>query len=197
MKQDRNLFISEKINENDTTHLNIKYISECLEDYFDLLQEQELNILEDKLIIKILDFIQNNIDNSFEYIQNELLLFIQNFNEIENIDNISLIKIIDKFLSENFEMYYKIFDWYLKFSSNSGKICFVSNIIKLIKNNVELDEDLLENYLNNRYLAINTNTYFESVSKNINDILKNPNNYKCILKPLCDNLNGKDIPLNN
>lgn len=193
LKQDRNLFISEKINENDTTYLNIKYILECLEDYFDLLQEQELNILEDKLIIKILDFIQNNIDDSFEYIQNELLLIIQKFNEIENIDNISLIKIIDKYLSENFEMYYKIFDWYLKFSSNSGKICFVSNIIKLIKNNVELDEELLENYLNNRYLVINTNTYFESVSKNINDILKNPNNYKCILKPLCDNLNGKDI----
>ena len=193
LKQDRNLFVSEKINEENVLHLNLKYIFECVEDYIDLMKEQNKNLLKDKFLIKILEFIQNNIDDSFQYIEDELLVFIQKFEELKKVDDLNFIKIIDKLLSENFEKYYKELDWYLEFSPAEGKTCFVGNIIKLIKDNIELDKELIENYLNNRYLSINTNNYFDSVSNNITDILQKPSSYKCILSPLSNNLNNKDI----
>lgn len=193
LKQDRNLFVSEKINEENVSHLNLKYIFECVEDYIDLLKEQNKNLLKDNLLIKILEFIQNNIDESFQYVEDELLVFIQKFKDLKEVDDSNIIKIIDKLLSKNFEKYYKEFDWYLEFSSAAGKSCFVGNIIKLIKNNIELDEELIEKYLNNRYFSINTNNYFDNVSNNITDILAKPSSYKCILSPLSNHLNSKDI----
>lgn len=193
LKQDCNLFVSEKINEENISHLNLKYIFECVEDYIDLLKEHNKNLLRDNLLIKILQLIQNNIDESFQYVEDELLIFIQKFNELKNVDDPNMIKIIDKLLSNNFEKYYKELDWYLKFSSSAGKTCFVGNIIKLIENNIELDEELIEEYLNNRYFSINTNNYFDNVSNNIAYILAEPSIYKCILSPLYNNLNSKDI----
>ncbi len=193
LKQDCNLFVSEKINEENISHLNLKYIFECVEDYIDLLKEHNKNLLKDNLLIKILQLIQNNIDGSFQYVEDELLIFIQKFKELKNVDDPNMIKIIDKLLSNNFEKYYKELDWYLKFSSSAGKTCFVGNIIKLIENNIELDEELIEKYLDNRYFSINTNNYFDNVSNNIADILEKPSIYKCILSPLYNNLNSKDI----
>lgn len=193
LKQDCNLFVSEKINEENISHLNLKYIFECVEDYIDLLKEHNKNLLKDNLLIKILQLIQNNIDGSFQYVEDELLIFIQKFKELKNVDDPNVIKIIDKLLSNNFEKYYKELDWYLKFSSSAGKTCFVGNIIKLIENNIELDEELIEKYLDNRYFSINTNNYFDNVSNNIAAILEKPSIYKCILSPLYNNLNGKDI----
>ena len=193
LKQDCNLFVSEKINEENVSHLNLKYIFECVEDYIDLLKEHNKNLLKDNLLIKILQLIQNNIDESFQYVEDELLTFIQKFKELKNVDDPNMIKIIDKLLSNNFEKYYKELDWYLKFSSSAGKTCFVGNIIKLIENNIELDEELIEKYLDNRYFSINTNNYFDNVSNNIADILAEPSIYKCILSPLYNNLNSKDI----
>lgn len=193
LKQDCNLFVSEKINEENISHLNLKYIFECVEDYIDLLKERNKNLLKDNLLIKILQLIQNNIDESFQYVEDELLTFIQKFKEIKNVDDPNMIKIIDKLLSNNFEKYYKELDWYLKFSSSAGKTCFVGNIIKLIENNIELDEELIEKYLDNRYFSINTNNYFDNVSNNIAYILAEPSIYKCILSPLYNNLNNKDI----
>ena len=193
LKQDCNLFVSEKINEENISHLNLKYIFECVEDYIDLLKEHNKNLLKDNLLIKILQLIQNNIDESFQYVEDELLTFIQKFKELKNVDDPNMIKIIDKLLSNNFEKYYKELDWYLKFSSSAGKTCFVGNIIKLIENNIELDEELIEKYLDNRYFSINTNNYFDNVSNNIAYILAEPSIYKCILSPLYNNLNSKDI----
>lgn len=193
LKQDCNLFVSEKINEENISHLNLKYIFECVEDYIDLLKEHNKNLLKDNLLIKILQLIQNNIDESFQYVEDDLLTFIQKFKELKNVDDPNMIKIIDKLLSNNFEKYYKELDWYLKFSSSAGKTCFVGNIIKLIENNIELDEELIEEYLNNRYFSINTNNYFDNVSNNIAYILAEPSIYKCILSPLYNNLNSKDI----
>lgn len=193
LKQDCNLFVSEKINEENISHLNLKYIFECVEDYIDLLKEHNKNLLKDNLLIKILQLIQNNIDESFQYVEDDLLTFIQKFKELKNVDEPNMIKIIDKLLSNNFEKYYKELDWYLKFSSSAGKTCFVGNIIKLIENNIELDEELIEEYLNNRYFSINTNNYFDNVSNNIAYILAEPSIYKCILSPLYNNLNSKDI----
>lgn len=193
LKQDCNLFVSEKINEENISHLNLKYIFECVEDYIDLLKEHNKNLLKDNLLIKILQLIQNNIDESFQYVEDDLLTFIQKFKELKNVDDPNMIKIIDKLLSNNFEKYYKELDWYLKFSSSAGKTCIVGNIIKLIENNIELDEELIEEYLNNRYFSINTNNYFDNVSNNIAYILAEPSIYKCILSPLYNNLNSKDI----
>lgn len=193
LKQDRNLYTTEKINDANVKYLNIKYIIDCISDYIDLLKEQKQDLLADKLILKVLELIQDSLDSSFEYILEDLLVFVQKFKDIKNINESNIIKIIDKYLSFDFEKYYMEFDWYLEHSSSAGKNCFVGNIIQLIKSNREINHELFEKYLYNRYLVIPTNIYFEEIENNIADILSNPSKYKCILNPLSNCLNGDNI----
>lgn len=193
LKKDRNLFTKERINEQEVNYLNVKYITECLIDYIEYLNEQDINLLDDKFINKSLQLINENLDDDFEYIENDLLGLVQKFNKSKKINDSCFVKIIGKFLNSNFEKYHKEFNWYFEFSPKAGNTCYVSNIIKLLKNNEEIEEETILKYLNDRYETRNTETYFEELSNNISEILSKPLKYKIIVEPLTTNLRGKDV----
>lgn len=189
IENDKNLFISK----NDVLVLNVSYIQDCLKEYVQLVREKNEKLLDYNLIKKVLEYVQNNICDKFELIEDDLIEFVKIFKYEKNIDDLNLIEIIENFLSNNFEKYHREFDWYLKYSPKSGNNCYVINIIELLKKNANLNIELIENYLNERYLTINTSTYFNCVSQNIKDILLNPNGYKCILNPLINNFDVSNI----
>ncbi len=79
IREDRNLFAKEEKNTEDIEYLNIKYINECLLEYFEWLKENKKNLFEDKLIDCILELIDENLDEAFEYIKDDLAIFINKF----------------------------------------------------------------------------------------------------------------------
>lgn len=193
LEDDRNLSVKEQINEQEVSYLNVKYITECLIDYIEYLNEQKANLLDDKFINKSLELINKNLNSDYKYIENDLLELVQKFNKSKNINNSCFIEIIRKFLASDFKKYHKEFSWYFEFSPKNGGICYVKDIIKLLKDNEELEEKIILKYLNNRYETINTEIYFNELSNNINEILSEPLKYKIIVEPLIINLKGKDV----
>lgn len=193
IKEDKNLFITEKINEENIKHINIKYINDCLSDYIKFLKERNESILDNKLINCMLEFINENIENDFDYIVDDLNSFVDEFENCKDIENKEFIKIIEKYLSKDFGKYHNKFSWYFELSSSSGDKCYVTDIINSLKNEIELNEDVLEKYLIERYKKIDCSTYFKQVLNNIDVIINNPDKYKIIINPLIENISGKRI----
>jgi len=197
LKQDQNLFIKEGLKEDDVSYLNIRYITECIVDYIEYLKEQNISLLNDKLINCFLELISENLDNSFNYIENDLLILIQKFNDCENINNSYIIKIIEKFMSSDFAKYHKELDWYFDLSPQAGQKGYIKDIMELLENNEEINDEKISKYLINRYSSIHTDKYFGIALNNIVKIISNPEKYKTIIEPLSINLNGKHISFSN
>lgn len=197
LKQDQNLFIKEGLKEDDVSYLNIRYITECIADYIEYLKEQNISLLNDKLINCFLELISENLDNSFNYIENDLLILIQKFSDCENINNSYIIKIIEKFMSSDFAKYHKELDWYFDLSPQAGQKGYIKDIMELLENNEEINDEKISKYLINRYSLIHTDKYFEIALNNIVKIISNPEKYKTIIEPLSINLNGKHISFSN
>ncbi len=193
IKEDRNLFTRERKNEKDIEYLNIKYINECLLEYVEYLKENGKDLFEDKLMECILELIAENLEEDFEYIEGDLVVFINRFNNCQKIKNTKFIKIIDKLLDNNFNKYHKEFSWYFELNSTSGDKCYVGNIIKDLENNLELNEQILEQYLLTRYKERKCNTYFKQMLNSADLIVKEPEKYKFIITPLTRILRGNDL----
>jgi len=187
----------EELKEDDVSYLNIRYITECIVDYIEYLKEQNISLLNDKLINCFLELISENLDNSFNYIENDLLILIQKFNDCENINNSYIIKIIEKFMSSDFAKYHKELDWYFDLSPQAGQKGYIKDIMELLENNEEINDEKISKYLINRYSSIHTDKYFGIALNNIVKIISNPEKYKTIIEPLSINLNGKHISFSN
>ena len=197
IKEDRNLFIRERINEEDIEYLNVKYLNECLLEYFEYLKENKKDLFVDKLIDNVLGLIYENLEEDFKYIEDSLVIFANMFNNCQKIENSKFIELMNKLLENNFNKYHKEFSWYLEFNATSGDKCYVINIIKNLQNNLELNKSILEQYLLKRYKKLKCTTYFNQILDNADLIVNEPEKYKIIITPLIENLKGKDLSFNS
>lgn len=193
IKEDKNLCMEMNDSDEYISYINIPYITDCITDYIVYLNNNELDLLNDKIIINIINLINDSINEDYSYIKNDLIDFINFFKNCKDISNEKLINIIQKFLDDNFNKYYKEFDWYFILNAKSGNKCYVNNIINELENDSEANEEMFLSYLSERYTSRNCQNYFDAFKIEIDKILSDPVKFRSVIVPLIKNLKGKEI----
>lgn len=191
--EDTNLYINADKEGTTIKYINIKYITESIQDYVLFLINQELDYQEDILINKILEIVHNNLDNTFNYCEDDLYNFTQLLTINRTIYSDKVINIIEKFLISNFNKYSSNYKWYFKYGFEHGKKCFVQSIYELAREKEDIDKTIYKEFLTKRYSNQNMNEYFEAIINNISNILLYPTKYDFLIEPIITNIESSDV----